>query len=129
MTIMDLFLTVAKSRLLPGIGWIVCSILVIFIGGLGGIFVGYLCLATCWIESTDQIFSGWTFLTFPYTGGFIGIAILHIIRIRCWVKLHLRYTKEHKEWTWKYTIGIALFDETIWLVIFLEIFALCVTVM
>ena len=111
--IMKLLLSVVKSRLLPSVGWIVCSIFVVFIGGLGGILSAYLCLTTGWIEPTDKIFSGWAFLTFPYMGGGIGLVILHIVRICYWIKLHRRYKEEYKEWTRKHTIGIALFDETI----------------
>lgn len=112
---MKLFLAVAKSRLLPSMGWIICSVLAIFMGGIGGIFIAYLCLTMGWKEPTDDIFSGWSFLTFPYTGGFIGLVVLHIVRIRSWAKLSRKYMVEHKGWTWKYTLGLVLFDEAVWL--------------
>lgn len=121
---MKLFLDVAKHRLLPAIGWVACSVLSMFVGGILGIWIGYLCLATGLMEATDKLFSGWAFLTFPYTGGALGLITLHIIRIWCWMRMHRRLLLEYEGWTLKHTVGIALFDEGVWLIIFIAIFLL-----
>lgn len=125
--IMRLFLEAVKCRLLPSIGWTACSVLAMFAGGLSGTWIGYLCLATGWMESTDKLFSGLAFLTFPCVGGAIGLAVMHIVRIWCWAKLHREYMKKYEEWSWKHTIGIVLFDEAVWLVLFVVICALLIT--
>ncbi len=119
--IMRLFLEAVKCRLLPSIGWTACSVLAMFAGGLGGIWIGYLCLATGWMESTDKPFSGLAFLTFPCVGGAIGLAVMHIVRIWCWAKLHRRYKSEYEGWTQRHMMAIVLFDEAIWLVAFAAI--------
>ena len=123
---MKLLLKVAKCRLLPSIGWITCSVLAMFAGGISGIWIAYFCLATGLMESTDKLFTGWTFLTVPCVGGVVGLAVMHIVRIRCWLKLQRRYMKEYEGWSWKHTIGIVLIDETIWLVAFVAICAILV---
>lgn len=98
-----------------------------FVGGLSGIWIGYLFLVTGWMESTDKLFTGWAFLTFPCVGGAIGLTVMHFVRIRCWVKLHREYMKKYEEWSWKHTIGIVLVDEAVWLVTFVAICALLIT--
>ena len=77
-----------------------------------------------WMDYTDKLFTEWGFLTFPFVGGSIGLAIMHIVRIRCWVKLHHRVMLEREGWTWKHTVGIVLLDEAIWLIAFAAIFTL-----
>ena len=126
---MKLFLDVAKHRLLPAIGWVACSVLSMFVGGILGIWIGYLCLATGLMEATDKLFSGWAFLTFPFVGGIIGLITMHIVRTLCWIKLHRSYMKKYERWTWKYTIGIVFLDEIAWLITFTTICLLLATAM
>ena len=81
------------------------------------------------MNTTDNLFTGWGFLTFPLVGGLVGLVVLHIIRILCWTRLHNRYMAELEGWTWKHTAGIILFDEVIWLMVFVTAFALLLTLL
>lgn len=54
---------------------------------------------------------------------------MHIVRIRCWVKLHRRYISEHEGWTQRHMLGIVIFDEVIWLAVFAAICAILVMVL
>lgn len=127
---MRMFLDTAKQRFLPLAGWLVCSFLFVIAGSIGGAGIGYLGLALGWVKyHPDVMFSGLAFLEFPFAGGIIGLIVMHAVRALCWAKLHRRYMKEHKRWTWKHTMGIALFDETIWLAVFAAICTILVTSM
>ena len=112
---MKLFWTVAKTRILPNIGWIACLIPSIFIGGFIGSQLGL------WVDfllmkfANKSLFRGWDLFMFLYAGVVIGLIVMQIIRILCWIKLHRRYLSEYEGWAWKHTIGIVLFDETVWL--------------
>lgn len=127
---MRMFLDAAKHRLLSLIGWLVCSFLFVIVGSIGGAGIGYLCLALGWVEyPSDVMFSGLAFLKFPFVGGIFGLIAMHTVRVLRWAKLHCKYMEEHIRWTWKHTLGIALFDEAIWLVTFAAICTILVTYM
>ena len=115
---MELFLDAAKRRIIPWIGWIACSALSAFVGGNLGILFAGLCLAAGFMETTDQLFTGWGFLTFPFVGGIVGLIVMHIVRVQRWVKLHRKYMEEYKGWTHRHTIAIVFIDETVWLLVF-----------
>lgn len=126
---MEIFLNVAKQRLLPCAGWIFCSFLFVIVGWICGAGIGYLSLAMGWVEFSNEMFSGMTFLVFPFVGGIIALIAMHIVRFLCWTKLQHKYMKEYEGWTWKHTMGIIFLDETIWMVAFVTICVLFVTVL
>lgn len=129
-TIMRMFLDTVKHRFLPLIGWLVCSVLFVVVGGIGGAGIGYLCLALGWVEyPSDVMFSGLAFLEFPFVGAIVGLIAMHVVRVLCWTKLHRKCMEEHVQWSWKHTMGVALFDEVMWLVIFAAICTILVTCM
>ena len=112
---------VMKHRFLPSVGWLVSSFLLMLAGWLSGAGIGYMCEAMGWVEYPDTMFSGLAFLLFPFVGGIIGLTIMHIVRVRSWIKLHHRYMEDHKGWTRKHTIGLVIIDEIAWLMAFCTI--------
>ena len=126
---MEILLNVAKHRLLPCVGWMLCSFLFVIMGWICGAGIGYLSLFMGWVEFPDEMFSGLNFVIFPFVGGIIGLIVMHTVRFLCWSKLQHRYMKEYEGWTWKHTIGIVLLDESIWIVAFATTCILLVTVL
>jgi len=122
-------LNIAKHRLLTLVGWMACSFLFVILGWIGGAGIGYLCEFMGWVEYPDVMFSGLTFLIFPFIGGIIGLIVMHIIRTLCWIKLHHSYMMKYEKWTWKYTMGIVLLDELLWLMVFTAICVLLTIVL
>ena len=108
---MKIIIKIVRQRLLPFMGWMLCSFLFVILGWIGGAGIGYLGEAIGLVTYPDVMFSRIAFLIFPFGGGVVGLIALHIVRVRSWLKMHRKFMNEHKNWTSKYTMAIIFIDE------------------
>ena len=126
---MRTLLDIVKHRLLSFVIWMVCSLVFEILGCLGGAGIGYLSEAMGWVEYPEAMFSRLTFLLFPFAGGIVGLIAMHVVRVMGWIKMHHSYMEAHEGWTRKYSMRIVIIDEIAWLIAFVGLHLLIVSIM
>ena len=126
---MEVFKDAAKSRILPGLGWLLCSFLFVAIGYVCGYGIGELFVSRGWVRFPDDMFSGLSILMFPVGGSILGVLCMHLIRIKIWKKQDRQYRSDREGWTSKHTAGMIILDELMWLTEFSLIWLLLIKVL